>query len=74
MPRLRCHRADDAWNRPMIVEKVSVFSQRLQASPGSGFVLTKWGGGWLDRLVHSRLGQLLQLIDIRDNAPELFGP
>ena len=74
MPRLRCRRADDAWNRPMIVEKLSVLSQRPQASAGSGFVLTKRGGRWSDRLVQARLGQLLQLIDVRDNAPELFGP
>jgi len=58
----------------MIVEKVSVLLQCPQPSTGSGFVLTKGGGGWLDRLVQSSLGQLLQLIDVRDNAPELFGP
>ena len=74
MPRRRCRRANDAWNGPMIVEKMRVLPQRLQASPGSGFVLTKRCGGWLDRLVQRHLGQLLQLIDIRDNAPELFGP
>ena len=74
MNPLRCRRADDAWNRPVIVEKVRVFLQRPQTSPGSGFVLTKRSGGCLDRPVQPCLGQLLQLIDVGDNAPELLGP
>ncbi len=74
MPRLRGRGADDTWNRPVIVEELRVLLQRPQPSSGSGLVLAKRGGGCLDRPVQPRLGQLLQLIDVGDNAPELLGP